>query len=287
VTAQSRAVTFVDVKADAIVERLADAVARRVGLRREDVNRKIAGYLAGIREAERPDHAELLMTAPSGGRVWIDFVERMLVHETYFFRHPAQLELLRDIALPDLDQRRRDAGRGGLVAWIAGCSTGEEAWTMALLAADACGGAVIPMSILATDISEAALAAARHGVYDRLHGLDSFRAIPPWAARHFADGRDRSAWRVPAALRYGVSFLRHNLLDPPPVAEADLIVCRNTLIYFDEGSCRRAQDNLAAALRPGGVLVLGSADTLRAHGAFELIETSAATVYRKRADGPP
>jgi chemotaxis protein methyltransferase CheR len=276
--------TFVDVTAYATAERLADAVARRVGLRREDVNRKIAAYLAEIAEDERPGHAELLMTAPSGSRVWIDFVERMLVHETYFFRHPAQLELLRDMALPDLDSQRRAAGRSRLVAWNAGCSTGEEAWTMALLAAGT--GAVIPMSILATDISEAALAAARHGVYDRLHGLDSFRAIPPWAARHFADCHDRSAWRAPAALRCGVSFLRHNLLDPPPVAEADLILCRNTLIYFDEAASRRAQDNLAAALRPGGVLVLGSADTLRVRGAFQPIESSAATVYRKRADGP-
>ncbi len=278
--------TFCDVAADATVERLAEAVARRVGLRRQDVNRKIVAYLADVRQDEWPDRAERLMTAPPGDRAWIEFIERMLVHETYFFRHPAQLELLRDTALPDLEAQRRQAGRGSLTVWDAGCSTGEETWTIALIAAAALGGAAIPTSILATDISEAALAVARHGVYDRLHGLDSFRAIPLWAARHFADGHDGSGWSVPAQLRSGVVFRRHNLLDPPPITKADLVLCRNTLIYFDEAACRRAQDNLAAALRPGGVLILGSADALRAHGEFELIETPAATAYRKRADGP-
>jgi chemotaxis methyl-accepting protein methylase len=278
--------TLVDSAADAMVERLADAVARRVGLRRADVTGKIAACLGKVGEASRLDYVERLMAASSGDRTWTDFVERMLVHETYFFRHPAQLELLRDVALPDLDARRREAGRGTLVAWNAGCSTGEEAWTMALLAAGARGGAVIPLSIIATDISDVALGAARNGVYDRLHGLDSFRAIPPWAAQHFAGRPAGSAWSVPSALRRGVSFLRHNLLDPPPIVEADLILCRNTLIYFHEAANRRAQDNLTAALRPGGVLVLGSADTLRTPDDFEPIEMPAATVYRKRSGRP-
>jgi chemotaxis protein methyltransferase CheR len=277
---------LVDLAPASMVERLAGAVSQRVGLRRGDLIRKIAACLAKVAEADRLEYVERLIASSSGDRAWADFVERMLVHETYFFRHPAQLELLRDKVLPLLDAQRRQDGRGALVVWNAGCSTGEEAWTVALLATEARGGAGVPLSILATDLSEAALGAARNGVYDRLHGLDSFRAIPSWAMRHFTNGHDGRAWSVPAALRRGVRFLRHNLLDPPPVGDADLVLCRNTLIYFDETANCRAQDNLAAALRPGGVLVLGSADTLRGRDAFEPIETPAATVHRKTTGRP-
>ena len=272
--------TLVEFEEDEMLTRLADTIARRVGFRRVDVAPKVAACLAQLPPAERFGYAGRLMIAAPNDPVWLDFVERTLVHETYFFRHPAQLELLRDQVLPELDAQRRLAGRGALVVWNAGCSTGEETWTLALLAGDADEGSAVPLSILATDLSEPALVKARGGIYDRLHGLDSFRAIPPWAIGHFRN-RDASAWCVPDGLRRSVSFLRHNLLDPPPLAGADLIVCRNTLIYFDEPANRSVQNNLAAALRPGGVLVLGAADTLRMSCGFELIASHRATAYRK------
>jgi chemotaxis protein methyltransferase CheR len=273
-------VALVECAEDEMAERLAEAIARRVGFRRIDVTPKVAACLAQLHPTERFGYAGRLMTAAASDHAWLDFIERLLVHETYFFRHPAQLELLRDQVLPELDRQRRTAGRGALVAWNAGCSTGEESWTLALLAGDADEGSAVPLSILATDLSEPALAKARSGIYDRLHGLDSFRAIPPWAVRHFRNG-DTSAWRVPDGLRRAVGFLRHNLLDPPPLAGADLVVCRNTLIYFDEAANRHVQNNLAAALRPGGVLVLGAADTLRTSCGFEPIASHGATAYRK------
>jgi chemotaxis protein methyltransferase CheR len=272
---------LVDFEGDEMVERLADAIARRVGFRRLDVLPKVTACLAQVQEVERPGYAGLLMMAASTDQGWLDFIERLLIHETYFFRQPAQLELLRDQIFGELDAQRRDEGRGELIVWNAGCSTGEETWTLALLAGEADDGPAIPLSILATDLSEPALAIARSGVYGRLHGLDSFRAIPPWAIRHFR-GSD-PVWRVPDRLRRGVSFLRHNLLDPPPIAGVDLVLCRNTLIYFDEPANRRAQNSLAAALRPGGVLVLGSADTLRVADGFEPIIATGATAYRKTA----
>jgi chemotaxis methyl-accepting protein methylase len=117
--------------------------------------------------------------------------------------------------------------------------------------------------------------------------LDSFRAVPPWAAAYFGIGREgNDAWVVPERLRGSVQFLRHNVLDPPPVSEADLVICRNLLIYFDDAANRRAQENLVSALRRGGVLVLGPADVPRVKGSLESIGTDSATVYLKKAAVP-
>jgi chemotaxis protein methyltransferase CheR len=278
---------LVEIEPDSMALRLAEVVNRRIGLRGADAIRKVACSLACIEDAYRLAYVQRMIAASPRDRDWIDFVEAMLVHETYFFRHGAQVDLLRDDVLPRLDAQRRKAGRPLLVVWIAGCSTGEEAWTVAFLAHQARGagtfGEAVPVSILATDLSEASLATARHGVYDRLHGLDSFRAIPSWAAPHFEAGHGTNAWVVPNTLRGSVRFLRHNVLDPPAVCGADLVLCRNLLIYFDETANRRAQENLVSALRPGGVLLLGPADTPRTPCALETIGTHSATAYVKTA----
>src|ERR1700716_300685 len=163
-----------EIEPDSMALRLAGVGNRRGGLGPADAVRKVALSLAHVEDASRLAYVERIIAASPRDRDWIDFVERMLVHETYFFRHTAQVDLLRDDILPRLDAQRRKSGRPLLVVWIAGCSTGEEAWTVAFLAHEARGagafGEVVPISILATDLSETSLATARHGVYDRLHG---------------------------------------------------------------------------------------------------------------------
>jgi chemotaxis protein methyltransferase CheR len=278
--------TLLDPSVETVIPRLAETINRRIGFRPADVMGKIASCLAMVETSDRSAYAHRLVLSVSCDLAWTQFIELMLVHETYFFRHPAQIELLCDCVLPRLDAERRQAGRDRLTAWTAGCSTGEETWTIALTAAHGygtSGSGSLPLSVLGTDLSETVLTTARAGTYARSHALDSFRAIPPWATRHFIGLSEGNVWRVPAGLRRDVSFRRHNLLEAPPVMCADLVLCRNTLIYFDEAANRRAQANLAAALRPGGVLVLGPADILRDTDAFEPIEASNAIVYRKRA----
>src|ERR1700730_2939380 len=128
-----------EIEPDSMALRLAEVVNRRVGLRPADAVRKGGSSLACVEDAYRLAYVERMIAASPRDRDWIDFVERMLVHETYFFRHTAQVDLLRDDILPRLDAQRRKAGRPLLVAWIAGCSTGEEAWTVAFLAHQARG----------------------------------------------------------------------------------------------------------------------------------------------------
>src|SRR5262249_45162402 len=96
-------VTLVEFAEDEMVERLAEAIARRVGFRRIDVVPKVSACLAQLHPTERFGYAGHLMTTASNDPTWLDFIERLLIHETYFFRHPAQLELLRDQVLPELD----------------------------------------------------------------------------------------------------------------------------------------------------------------------------------------
>src|SRR5258708_37267609 len=133
---------------------LAAALNRRIGFRPADVMSKIAPCLAVVETSDRSAYAQRLATSPPGDLAWNAFVELMLVHETYFYRHPAQIELLCDQVLPRLDTERRQAGRTTLTAWTAGCSTGEEAWTIALTPAYARGvghgGGPLPLSRLRT-----------------------------------------------------------------------------------------------------------------------------------------
>lgn len=179
-------------------------------------------------------------------------LESLLVHETYFFRHPRQLELLDKLVLPQLERARQEAARPHLLLWSAGCATGEEAWTLALMAA------AMPFRLLASDLSHSALRVARDGRYAARAGLDSFRGLHQTSLGAVLLGH--SAWEAPAELRLRTLFVRHNLVSPAPTARQDLIVCRNVLIYFDAAGVAAALGHLAAALRPGGILLLGPAD---------------------------
>jgi chemotaxis methyl-accepting protein methylase len=116
--------TLVEPSVDAVIPRLAEAINRQIGFRPAGVMSKIASCLAMVETSDRSAYAHRLAISPPGDLAWTKFVELMLVHETYFFRHPAQIELLCNRVLPQLDSERRQAGRERLTAWTAACSTG-------------------------------------------------------------------------------------------------------------------------------------------------------------------
>jgi chemotaxis protein methyltransferase CheR len=202
---------------------------------------------------------------------WQTLIEAMLVHETYFYRHPDQLNVFTQEILPQLARRRETTGRP-LQVWCAGCSTGEEAYTLAFLLRDA----RCPAQILATDLSAESIAIARAGVYRRRPGLNSFRALPAHAWRHFVPAAvEPECWTVAADIRRTVEFAVHNLMAPhPPGFSADLISCRNTFIYFGPSGMQQVEAMLIAAARPGTVLMLGPAERLRHTPVFQPMTSS-------------
>jgi chemotaxis methyl-accepting protein methylase len=193
-----------------------------------------------------------------GRRAIARLIDEVTVKETFFFRDRQQLDA---IAWRPLLQRAQAMGSTEIRVWCAACATGEEAYTLALLACEAFAPAKPPVQIVATDISSAALDVAHAGRYRER----SLRTVAP-SLRHRYFERDGEPLVVGKRLRSIVQFAQHNLvtgaMPPPGEATFDLIVCRNVLIYFDGKTADHVISGLRSALRPEGTLTLGSADVL-------------------------
>jgi chemotaxis protein methyltransferase CheR len=193
----------------------------------------------------------------ANSRDYDDFVSALTVGETYFFREPAHFEFVRQTVIPSL--LLRPAAEGPIRVWSAGCSSGEEAYSLAMSFADS--GLAGRTHILATDVSRAALARADAGVYRdwSLRGEAAARC-GRWLRRQ------GDAVRVDPALRRMITWEYLNLaVDVYPALATrtwalDLIFCRNVLIYFDADTIRRVGARFFAALAPGGWLVTASSD---------------------------
>jgi chemotaxis protein methyltransferase CheR len=204
-------------------------------------------------------------------------IAEVTIGETYFFRDAEQFEAIRSIVLPDIEQRR--TGEVPLRIWSAGCSTGEEAYSLMMLVND-CGLSQRTL-LLATDVSSTSIETARRGQY----GAWSFRRdVGDWRERCFV--RTGKRWTIAAAHRR-VEFMVHNLMQPAPTGLItgggfDLIVCRNVLLYFDRKTVERAAHLLADALAPGGWLLMSPTDPpLPAELGLESVLTAAGIIFRK------
>jgi len=205
-------------------------------------------------------------------------VELLTTKETYFFRQEYQLRAFSKELLQRLVQI--NATRRRLTVWSAGCSTGEEAYTVAILTHESGLFEGWDVRIIGSDISKQNVAAARRGVYRS----SSFRATPPAARRaYFVDRSDGA--HVTDVIKKYCHFGQLNLLETSRaglVGRVDVIFCRNVLIYFDLRSRRRVIDNLYERLVPGGYLLLGHSESLlNVSTAFELVHLEDDLVYRK------
>jgi chemotaxis methyl-accepting protein methylase len=206
--------------------------------------------------AEMDGERFLREVAAGGGAELIDrLVDEVTVKETYFFRELAELRAL------DWPRLVQAAGGDAVRIWVSACATGEESYTFAILASEALGTSRPPVTILATDISHAAIGRAAAATY----GERAMRNLSPeLRERYFAGHAGR--YVVDPAVRALVRFAQHNLVkDPtPPRGEGtfDVIACRNVLIYFDGDTVERVIGSFEGALRPAGQLILGAADRL-------------------------
>jgi chemotaxis protein methyltransferase CheR len=241
----------------------------------------------------QPDVAAYLdlVSSPEGATERQQLLDAVTIQETHFFRNLPQIEALRRAVLPELLERARAEDRP-LTVWSAGCSTGEEPYTVAMilleLMADSGG---VPVRIVGTDVSAAALDVARGGVYS---GRTVQLAEPESARRWFAAHPDGRAVVRPEVSSL-VEFRLHNLItEAPPFGpgQVDLVVCRNVTIYFARDTTRDLVQRFHRAMGHGGYLLLGHAETLwQISDAFSLVPVGEAFVYRKdvhpvRSGGP-
>jgi chemotaxis protein methyltransferase CheR len=231
--------------------------------------------------------AELYADAVASGPGWEALLAQLTVGETYFFRNGAQFDALREHILSELLERR--SGLRTLRLWSAGCATGEEPYSLAILLSELLpGDQSWNASILATDINPVFLARAREALYSNW----SFRETPD-ALRDRYWTEEQGRWRLRSDIRRMVSFARLNLAETcfPAITNGtsamDIIVCRNVTIYFDEATTRQIAERFFSALTPGGWLIVGHAEPqATVYHQFEVHNFPNTVVYRKPLDAP-
>ncbi|ALC18270.1 MCP methyltransferase, CheR-type [Desulfuromonas soudanensis] len=199
----------------------------------------------------------------------------LTIHVSQFFRNPSTFAVLEGVVLPELVARASEEGRREVRLWSLGCAAGEEPYSLALLAESL--APEVQISILGTDLSPAVLERAREGLYDAQRLVEVPEAV---LNRYFSEeGRE---FRLSRSIREKVRFECRNILDSGAYPPADLILCRNVLIYFGRRDQETILSRVAAVLPSGGYLVLGRAETLpgEVRGLFH-VAFPAERIYRK------
>lgn len=222
-----------------------------------------------------------LTTGRRGALEWEILVDRLTVHETRFYRDEAALELVQEYAEQWLELHSEAAER--LELWSVGCATGEEAYSLAILldglfAGKACQG------IIATDVSAAALATGRKGIFHR----NRLKNLPvELQARYFA-ALDEQHLQIVPELQQWVCFMQQNLLELEwaRIGKMDIIFCQNVLIYFQRERRLEILNHLVEHLKPGGLLILGAGEIINwKNPAVQSVNRQGTLAYRRVAKG--
>jgi chemotaxis protein methyltransferase CheR len=251
--------------------------------RRDSLTFSVAGRMEAIGASSAAVYLTML-SGPGGAPERQQLIDVVTIQETHFFRNPPQIRALRQHVLPELIRRSTALNRP-LTIWSAGCSTGEEPYSLAMLVRE-----LMPMAtrehvrIVGSDVSATALAFADAGRY----GARAVQMADPIELGRWFD-IDHGSYSVKDDVRELVDLQLHNLItEPPPFesGEVDLLLCRNVTIYFNRTTTKALMSRFHTALGDGGYLFLGHSETLwQMSEAFTLVPLGDAFVYR-RDDGP-
>jgi chemotaxis protein methyltransferase CheR len=229
------------------------------------------------------EYYNLLKFHPEGRLEMRELFDLITIGETYFFRNKAQFDVLIRFILPEIIQRKVDSGDKCIRAWSAGCSRGDEAYSIAIAVME-----VLPsheewgISILGTDINRKGLACSEEAIY----GEKDISHLPKEYLEKYFKIRG-STYRLRDDVKEWVRFEYHNLAGDPCIHEktqnVDIIFCRNVIIYFDSQTTQRVIENFYNCLAQDGYLFLGHTETLwQITNKFERVEFPQTFIYKKR-----
>ena len=247
--------------------------------KRPTILRRLQRRMVAVGTPTLPDYLRYLARHPEE---YSRLIASFLIHVTEFFRDPKLFAALRDEVLPELIADKRTEKMGNeLRIWSAGCATGEEAYSLAILVAEALGEQLTQFTIhiFATDLDEEAVAFARRGVYPAV----ALANVPEELRSRYFTRLDGS-YEVTPQLRRLVIFGQHDLGQRAPFPHIDLVLCRNVLIYFTPELQQRALHLFAFALRSGGYLALGKAETVRPLETYFAPAHEHLKLYRRQGD---
>lgn len=236
---------------------------RRLRLRMSAVKAK--GYLEYVRLLEKnPDEFNL-------------FLDELSINVTEFFRDPDVFSAFRDLVLSEIIQKKLASGSRSLRIWSSACATGEEPYSIAILAKEALKDKTdFTVRILASDVDAQALEKAAKGEYE----ARALQRIDPAVLKKYFVPLGAARYRVREDIRKMVRFRAHNIFHEPPFKCLDIIFCRNIIIYLNRALTKELFATFSRLLVPGGYLVLGKVETLWERDLFVPVDLKA-KIYQK------
>jgi chemotaxis protein methyltransferase CheR len=258
---------------------IAELVEEQVGIRLPAAKRlmlegRLLKRVRALNYSDVNEYVEHLFDAKHFEAELIHLIDCVTTNKTDFFREPSHFSFIKDIAVPEILRRRGRGSTRPLKIWSAACSTGMEAYTVAMVLDDMIfAGASFQFSVLGTDISTSVLHLAETGIYTS----EMIAPVPvEFVRRYFLSSRNpgRDEVRVVPRLRRCTNFMRMNLMEDtyPVDRDVDIIFCRNVLIYFDKPTQQKVVEQLCSHLRPGGYFIVGHSESMINNEAMPMVQ---------------